>query len=681
MKLSRRLSSCVITAAVAATGLALPGSAPSASAATATTPVSRFGSSINSPDDVARISGLMGRPLTSVRVFFNGTPALWSNSALLNSIPANGTAVVSFESGTPAQIQTFLAGHPSTMKCYATYWHEPEDNFTTPTQQAAYRASWHQYAPAIRAAGCIPTLILLKWSLNPNSGWDWHWWYPQGDVDLLAFDAYNGSVKKASPTYTDPVKFVAPMVAVSASTGLPWAMAEVGSYIVGTAADRAAWAHGVAVQAASYHVPFANWWDQFGTDGIKDFTLDQATAAAWNVLPAGPPAVPSAVSLTSGATSVGVSWTAPDSGGSAITGYSILSQDVATGTTTTTPVAAPATNGTVTGLTAGRSYSITVTASNSLGTSQPSAAQIVVPGTLVTVPSAPTIGVAAPGNTTASVAWTPPGSNGGSSISGYTVTAVNTASPADVQIKTVGSTTTTATVMGLTNGQLYTLTVTAANGLGNSAASAPSNAVMPATLAAAPTVGSATAGNASVSLSWAAPAADGGSPITGYRITAVNASNQQVGSTVVAGSATSGTVTGLTNGRSVAAKVAAINAIGDSPASAVSNYVTPVTVPDIPALGVSTGGVKTDAVVSATAYWILPTSNGGSPITGYQVMADRYSGTTLVSSTESAVQPDTARKLQFVGLVTAATYRFRVRAINAAGASAYSAPSNLASAY
>ncbi len=63
------------------------------------------------------------------------------------------------------------------------------------------------------------------------------------------------------------------------------------------------------------------------------------------------------------------------------------------------------------------------------------------------------------------------------------------------------------------------------------------------------------------------------------------------------------------------------------------------------------------------------------------MIADRYDGTTLMSSTTSPIQPASARGLKFAGLVSAAKYRFRIGAINSVGASAYSAPSNLVSAY
>jgi large repetitive protein len=108
-----------------------------------------------------------------------------------------------------------------------------------------------------------------------------------------------------------------------------------------------------------------------------------------------------------------------------------------------------------------------------------------------TVPGAPTIGTATPGNTSASVSFTAPASNGGSAITGYTVTATDTTTPANGGQTGTGATS-PISVTGLHNGDSYTFTVTATNGVGTGAASSASNSVTPeATVCNPPTITSA----------------------------------------------------------------------------------------------------------------------------------------------------------------------------------------------
>ena len=102
---------------------------------------------------------------------------------------------------------------------------------------------------------------------------------------------------------------------------------------------------------------------------------------------------------------------------------------------------------------AGR-YPITLFASNGVGGVSSQPFTLTVPGP----PAAPTVDSVTPGDGSATVTWTAP-DNGGSPITGYTVTA----SPGGA---TCTTSTTSCTVTGLTNGVAYTFTVVATNGAG-----------------------------------------------------------------------------------------------------------------------------------------------------------------------------------------------------------------------
>jgi len=95
----------------------------------------------------------------------------------------------------------------------------------------------------------------------------------------------------------------------------------------------------------------------------------------------------------------------------------------------------------------------------------------IVPGVLS---GAPTIGVAtATGQTTATVAFTAPTSNGGSIITSYTVTSSPTGGIGTLTQAGSG----TISVTGLSGGIDYTFTVTATNSVGTSSPSAASNSI------------------------------------------------------------------------------------------------------------------------------------------------------------------------------------------------------------
>ncbi|WP_158630560.1 fibronectin type III domain-containing protein [Nocardioides daphniae] len=374
------------------------------------------------------------------------------------------------------------------------------------------------------------------------------------------------------------------------------------------------------------------------------------------VVPALAPDTVTGVQATRGDRQATVSWAAPDDNGSPITGYTVSvragGQEVRTVT-----AAAGQRSATVTGLVNGTSYTFTVAASNTVGSSAASLPSApVVPAGVPAAPAAPSVGR---GDAAVTVTWVAPDDNG-SPITGYTVSV--RAGGQEVRTVTAAAGQRSATVTGLVNGTSYTFTVAASNTVGSSAASLPSAPVVPAGVPAAPAAPSVGRGDAAVTVSWAAPD-DNGSPITGYTVS-VRAGGQEVRTVTAAAGQRSATVTGLVNGTSYTFTVAASNTVGSSAASLPSAPVVPAGVPAAPA---APSVVRGDAAVTVT--WVAPDDNG-SPITGYTVSV-RAGGQEVRTVTAAAGQ----RSATVTGLVNGTSYTFVVSAVNAVGSSAASLPS------
>ena len=141
--------------------------------------------------------------------------------------------------------------------------------------------------------------------------------------------------------------------------------------------------------------------------------------------------------------------------------------------------------------------------------------------------------------------WTPPNDNG-SPITSYRVQAAG--------VEQVCATT-TCTITGLTNGNIYSFTVTATNAVNDSDPSAPSADARPDKKPEAPAAPTLTFGDGQLTVSWIAPVNEG-TPITSYDL---QISPSPGGSGQISVTGTQYVWTSLTNGQAYTFRVRAIN--------------------------------------------------------------------------------------------------------------------------
>ena len=393
-------------------------------------------------------------------------------------------------------------------------------------------------------------------------------------------------------------------------------------------------------------------------DQTDSVTLTQTPTVTFTGPVPSKPAAPTA--LLTGAQQITVSWVAPITpGADPITGY-VVTPYVA-GVARTARTVGAVTSTVYTGLSKGTAYSFTVAAKNAAGTGPASSAStlLTIPAT---TPDAPTTVTGTAGNAKVTLKWKAPTSTGGSPITGYVITAY--AGTTAKKTVTVGNVL-TASVTGLTNGTAYTFRVHALNKVGAGPNSTASAAITPATVPGAPTTVTGIAGNAKVTLKWKAPTSTGGSPITGYVVTAYAGTTAK--KTVTVGNVLTASVTGLTNGTAYTFRVHALNKVGAGPNSTASAAITPATVPGAPT---TVTGIAGNAKV--TLKWKAPTSTGGKPITAYVVSA--YAGTTV----KKTVTVGNVLTASVTGLTNGTKYTFTVAARNAVGTGTASAHSAVA---
>jgi len=285
--------------------------------------------------------------------------------------------------------------------------------------------------------------------------------------------------------------------------------------------------------------------DQAGDTAYLAATTVSRTFTVNPVVP-GAPTIGTAVA---GDTQASVAFTAPtNTGGATITGYTVTVSppDVAPVNGASSPIV-------VTGLSNGQAYTFTVTATNSAGTGPASAASnSITPAAIQTItfanPGAQNFGTSPTLSATADSGLTP-------TFTSSTTGVCTIATAGALTFVTTGNCTINADQAG--NGSYLP-----APQVSRSFAV---NAVVPG----APTIGTATAGNAQATVPFTAPAFVGGAAITGYTVSA------SPGGATATGAASPITVTGLTNGTSYTFTVTATNTVGTGSPSTVSNVVVP----------------------------------------------------------------------------------------------------------
>ena len=319
------------------------------------------------------------------------------------------------------------------------------------------------------------------------------------------------------------------------------------------------------------------------------------------------------------------------------------------------------------------SYSVTVKASDATGADTVAVTIDVDDATEVpAAPGAPSVAPTEGDATTLDASWSAPGNSGRPDITGYKLR-YRQGSGAWTDHSHTGAGTGT-TIAGLAADTAYEVQVRAVNADGDGVWSGSGNASTgPATVPGAPADFTATSGDTEATLSWAAPASDGGEAITHYRYRHAAGTTVPLGTAWIdvpdsgdAGASTADerrlAMTGLANGTAYAFEVRAVNNVGEGPAATAT--ATPLENPR-PSAVVDLQAATGDGIVTLT--WTAPERSGtGSHIVSYEYR--HAAGSTVPSGTPwRSVKAVRDPRVQVSGLDNGRRYAFEVRAVNAGG--------------
>jgi titin len=337
----------------------------------------------------------------------------------------------------------------------------------------------------------------------------------------------------------------------------------------------------------------------FAVVAVDSYGQSSAQSAPVTAVPITVPDTPAGVSATESDGQVNISWdTVVSTAAAPVLGYNIYRDGAPIGT-------ASGTSFTDTQVTPG-TYTYTVMAYNTAFTSLPGYAQPLV---VVPAPAAPAGITAAPADGQITVRWA-----AGTNATSYTLY-----SGGGTQIQ-AGITGLSYTITGLADTTQYSYYVVATGPGGTSGSSATVSGT-PEAAPAAPSAPVAVIGNTRVSLSWAAPPAQGPQEPLTYTV-------YQDGVAVQYGlTSTSAIISGLTNGTSYSFTVTATDSYGQTSAQSSQAEVAPVGTPANPT-GVN--AAESDGQVTVT--WVAAVGTAAAPVTGYYI----YNNGTQVATVPGA---------------------------------------------
>lgn len=270
-----------------------------------------------------------------------------------------------------------------------------------------------------------------------------------------------------------------------------------------------------------------------------------------------PPGAPSLTRATPDDRLIGVQWAPPaDDGGSTILSYTATAAPGGQSCTTVWLSCV------ISGLENGTAYSVTVRATNAVGTGQPSNMLQATPGV---APSAPRSLAASP-NLAAGVGltWQEPFIPGSPALTGYRI--YRGAPGATPSLLAIVGNVTAYTDTAVATGTSYVYQVAAVNAFSEGPRTAELTTAR-GTAPSAPRGLSAATGGQGITLKWSLPAADGGSPVTGLRVyRGTTVANATVVATLSA-TTTSFVDKGVARKTAYVYWVSALNVLGEGPAS------------------------------------------------------------------------------------------------------------------